>query len=188
MTTLRGQPIPDLGDKRLAKIGARDWPIDTDAESFNESMMRVEAFRLVGRNHYAHDRNPPYWRVIDGAVDALWLRKTVCEKLARIDARLRMHGLRLHIYDGWRPTAVQAYFHDTWMVEELTARRPDLKGEALLDTAIQEHVLMQIENLQTHPCVAAKLQRNQLTLHAWSRQGGLERTAPCKVRLQRPGI
>ncbi len=43
----------------------------------------------------------------------------------------------------------------------------NLKGAALLETAIQEHVLMQIENLQTHPCVASKLQRNQLTLHAW---------------------
>jgi len=43
----------------------------------------------------------------------------------------------------------------------------DLKGEALLEMAIQEHVLMQIENIQTHPSVAAKLQRGELTLHGW---------------------
>lgn len=43
----------------------------------------------------------------------------------------------------------------------------DLKGEALLATTVQEHVLMQIENLQTHPSVAAKLQRGGLTLHGW---------------------
>ncbi|MGV3660782.1 MAG: carbonic anhydrase [Prosthecobacter sp.] len=43
----------------------------------------------------------------------------------------------------------------------------EVKGEALLKAAIREHVLMQIENLQTHPCVAAKLQRGELTLHAW---------------------
>lgn len=43
----------------------------------------------------------------------------------------------------------------------------DVKGETLLKAAIREHVLMQIENLQTHPCVAAKLQRGELTLHAW---------------------
>ncbi|HUQ72313.1 MAG TPA: carbonic anhydrase, partial [Planctomycetaceae bacterium] len=42
-----------------------------------------------------------------------------------------------------------------------------LSGEALLDAAIQEHVLVQIENLQTHPVVAAALQRGDLTLHAW---------------------
>ncbi len=40
-------------------------------------------------------------------------------------------------------------------------------GEALLNIAIREHVLMQIENLQTHPSVAVKLQRGELTLHAW---------------------
>jgi carbonic anhydrase len=42
-----------------------------------------------------------------------------------------------------------------------------LKGEELFKTAVKEHVLMQIENLQTHPCVAAALQRGVLTLHGW---------------------
>jgi len=32
---------------------------------------------------------------------------------------------------------------------------------------VQEHVLVQIENIQTHPSVAVKLQRGELTLHAW---------------------
>lgn len=40
-------------------------------------------------------------------------------------------------------------------------------GSELLDIAVREHVLVQIENLQTHPAVAVKLQRNDLTLHAW---------------------
>ena len=43
----------------------------------------------------------------------------------------------------------------------------DLKGDALLETTVQEHVMMQIENLQTHPSMAAKLQRSELTLHGW---------------------
>lgn len=137
MTALRAQPIPDLGVKRLAKIGARDWPIDTEGESFAESMFHAGDYNLRGRNHYAHARNPPYWRVIDGAIDALWLRKTVCEKLARVDARVAQHGLRLHLYDGWRPTAVQAYFHDVWMPQELHVRRPDLQGEALREEVLR---------------------------------------------------
>lgn len=40
-------------------------------------------------------------------------------------------------------------------------------GEKLLEIAVREHVLVQIENLQTHPSVAVKLQRGELTLHAW---------------------
>jgi len=43
----------------------------------------------------------------------------------------------------------------------------DMSSSALLEVAIREHVLVQIENLQTHPSVAVKLQRGELTLHAW---------------------
>jgi carbonic anhydrase len=42
-----------------------------------------------------------------------------------------------------------------------------LSGDELLDIAVREHVLVQIENLQTHPSVAVKLQRGELTLHGW---------------------
>ena len=40
-------------------------------------------------------------------------------------------------------------------------------GDDLLEIAVQEHVLVQVENIQTHPSVAVKLQRGELTLHAW---------------------
>ena len=43
----------------------------------------------------------------------------------------------------------------------------NLTGEAQLAAAVSEHVLVQIENLQTHPAVAVKLQRGEVTLHAW---------------------
>lgn len=43
----------------------------------------------------------------------------------------------------------------------------DLTGEDQLTAAVSEHVLVQIENLQTHPAVAVRLQRGELTLHAW---------------------
>lgn len=41
-------------------------------------------------------------------------------------------------------------------------------GEAaLLDVAIEENVLVQIESLQTHPAVASALASDKLKLHAW---------------------
>lgn len=123
--------MPDLGPARLAQRGARAWPIDSLGDSFREKLALVQTFGLRGRNHYAHDRNPPYWRVIDGAIDALFVREHVGEQLQAVDNRLRQSGLRLHLYDAWRPTAVQAYFHDVWMPQELSVRRPDLSGEAL---------------------------------------------------------
>lgn len=44
---------------------------------------------------------------------------------------------------------------------------PDYEGEALLNVAIEENVLVQIENLQTYPSVAAKLASGKLAVYAW---------------------
>ncbi|XZE18870.1 carbonic anhydrase [Pirellulaceae bacterium SH449] len=42
-----------------------------------------------------------------------------------------------------------------------------LRGEALLKAAIQENVLVQIENLRTLPAVGSRLVRGDLQIHAW---------------------
>jgi carbonic anhydrase len=60
-----------------------------------------------------------------------------------------------------------------WLKQAEAARRiirskySHLSGEALLDAAIEENVLMQLENLQTHPAVAVALAEDKLKLHAW---------------------
>ena len=43
----------------------------------------------------------------------------------------------------------------------------DLGEEDLMDVTIQENVLCQIQNLKTHPAVAARLARGELSIHAW---------------------
>ncbi len=43
-----------------------------------------------------------------------------------------------------------------------------LAGEQLLSAAIQENVLVQLQNLKTHPTVASRLSRGLLTLHGWT--------------------
>lgn len=43
----------------------------------------------------------------------------------------------------------------------------DREGAALMTTAIEENVLVQLENLRTHPSVAAGLARGKVKLHAW---------------------
>jgi carbonic anhydrase len=43
----------------------------------------------------------------------------------------------------------------------------DLSGDQLLSAAVQENVLVQIENLRTHPAVAAGLACGRLKLHGW---------------------
>lgn len=41
------------------------------------------------------------------------------------------------------------------------------ESQARLTATIEENVLVQLENLRTHPSVAAALSRHALTLHAW---------------------
>ncbi|PCC72150.1 carbonic anhydrase [Nannocystis exedens] len=50
----------------------------------------------------------------------------------------------------------------------LATSYPELKRpEELLEAAVQENVLVQLEHLRTHPSVAAALARGELHLHAW---------------------
>lgn len=48
-----------------------------------------------------------------------------------------------------------------------TENYTNLPAEDLQNIAIQENVLVQLENLRTHPAVAAKISRGELNLHAW---------------------
>jgi carbonic anhydrase len=43
----------------------------------------------------------------------------------------------------------------------------DRTGAAQLTTAVEENVLVQLENLRTHPAVASALSRGKLKLHGW---------------------
>jgi carbonic anhydrase len=43
----------------------------------------------------------------------------------------------------------------------------DCEGADLLNAAIKENVLMQLDNLRTYPAVAARLTKGDLTLHGW---------------------
>lgn len=60
-----------------------------------------------------------------------------------------------------------------WLQHAETTRRivkenyPHLKDEELMSVAIQENVLAQIENLKTHPIIAARLAQGLINLHGW---------------------
>ncbi len=43
-----------------------------------------------------------------------------------------------------------------------------LQEEELLNVTVQENVLVQLENLRTHPSVASRLARGAVTLHGWT--------------------
>ncbi len=130
---LRHRPIGDLAGARAARQGFRSRiPIARDNALFGEAMIEAREMGLKGENFYASDRNLPYWRKIDGATGKLLLRRSVAQKLGRVNARAGEAGLELYLFDAWRPREVQAYFHDVWMPQELKRRGAKLEGAALL--------------------------------------------------------
>lgn len=134
LEALRDRPIGDQAPLRAARKGFRSRiPIARDNRLFGETMVDARAAGLKGENFYAGSRNPPYWQRIEGAVDQLWLRQSVAEKLARVNSSAGAAGLELYLFDAWRPRAVQAYFHDVWMPRELQRRNPALAGAALIE-------------------------------------------------------
>ena len=131
---LRSRPIGDQSARRQARKDFRTRiPIAQGHELYGEALVEARALGLSGINFYASDRNPPYWRRVEGATDKLLLRQSVAQKLLKVNARASEAGLELFLFDAWRPRAVQAYFHDVWMPEQLQRRDPTLKGQALTE-------------------------------------------------------
>jgi D-alanyl-D-alanine dipeptidase len=116
---------------RLAREGFRSRIAIADGPLGHEPMVAAQSLGLAGENYYAISRNPPYWQPIAGSTEKLLLRRTVAEKLARVNGRAGAAGLMLFLHDAWRPRAVQTYFHDIWMPRELQRRDPSLTGAAL---------------------------------------------------------
>ena len=131
---LRARPLGDQAPLRAARKGFRTRiAIARDNLLFGETVVEARTLGLKGENFYAGSRNPPYWQRIEGSVDRLWLRQSVAERLAQVNARAGGVGLELFLFDAWRPRAVQAYFHDVWVPRELKRRNPGLAGEALTE-------------------------------------------------------
>ena len=134
LEVLRQRPIGEQSAARAARRDCRKRiPIRRDNELFGEAMVEARDFGLKGENFYASERNPPYWQRVEGATEKLLLRKSVAEKLAKVNGRAGEAGLEIFLFDAWRPKAVQAFFHDVWMPRALQSRNPELKGAALTE-------------------------------------------------------
>ncbi len=131
LAALRDRPIPDLSAARQARIGYRAFAIDRTAPEAAEPLVDIAALGLEGENYYHRPDGPPYYQTAPGSIAGLFLRRSVAARLARVDAVLRAEGLMLHVFDAFRPRAVQTFFHDTWMPAQLRRERPDIDDAAL---------------------------------------------------------
>ncbi|MBI1252608.1 MAG: peptidase M15D vanX D-ala-D-ala dipeptidase [Alphaproteobacteria bacterium] len=133
----RDKPIPDLTS--LREVTDSSPPrIDIHNPLYSDALAPAEQFGLSGRNHYAHDRNPPYWRAAEGAIDALLLRPAVGARLRAVNERLAQDGVMLWLLDAWRPRAVQRYFFEVWTPDTLRRRHPEW-DEAAVRAAVRRY-------------------------------------------------
>lgn len=127
----RRLPIDDQAPARRRKTGFRARAIERSNTHYLEDMVDLRDLGIAGENYYHTPRNPPYWRRIQGAIPDLLVRRSVGERLVRVNAILGLAELELFVFDAWRPKAVQTYFHDVWMPQELKRRKPELQSAAL---------------------------------------------------------
>lgn len=131
LAALRETPVPDMKPVRARLKGARRPPPDPHAPRFGEPLVNIADLGVSGISYYAGNRNPPYYHPAPGAIARVLVREGVGRLLTRVNARVAPAGLELFVFDGWRPTAVQAYFHDQWLPGEMRRRLPDMPESRL---------------------------------------------------------
>jgi D-alanyl-D-alanine dipeptidase len=69
----------------------------------------LESVGVAFESYYAKTdgNNPPFNRFIEGSRRDIWLRKSVAEKLARVNELLRPFQAELFVFDGYRSVASQ---------------------------------------------------------------------------------
>jgi D-alanyl-D-alanine dipeptidase len=84
-------------------------PIDKNDPRGNEPLIPLESVGVAFESYYAKTdgKNPPFGCAIEGSRKDVWLRKSVAEKLARVNERLRPFDAELFVLDGHRTIACQ---------------------------------------------------------------------------------
>ena len=86
-----------------------DIPIDNNDPRGHEPLLPLESVGVAFESYYAKSdgNNPPFNRSIEGSRRDIWLRKSVAEKLARVNELLRPFQAELFVLDGHRSVACQ---------------------------------------------------------------------------------
>ena len=86
-----------------------DIPIDENDPRGREPLIPLDSVGVAYESYYAKTdgNNPPFGVAIEGSQKDIWLRKSVAEKLARVNEILRPFEAELFVLDGHRSVACQ---------------------------------------------------------------------------------
>jgi zinc D-Ala-D-Ala dipeptidase len=84
-------------------------PIDQNDPRGREPLVALVSVGVAFESYYAKTdgENPPFGISIEGSRQDVWLRKSVAEKLARVNERLSPFEVELFVLDGHRSVACQ---------------------------------------------------------------------------------
>jgi D-alanyl-D-alanine dipeptidase len=104
----------------------RDIPVDQNDARSCEPLIPLKSVGVAFESYYAKTdgNNPPFGRAIEGSRPDIWLRKTVAEKLARVNDLLRPFTAELFVLDGHRSVACQQGLWDFYYQKAKT-ENPD---------------------------------------------------------------
>ncbi|MEM7223834.1 MAG: M15 family metallopeptidase [Pseudomonadota bacterium] len=115
---LRARPIPI----RPGAPTSRDYgalAIDLEDPRAGEPLVDVAAYGIAGIGFYGRTdgHNAPYHRAFDGALPGVWVRRSVAERLVRVNRRLAAYGVELFLLNGYRRIALQQAIWDFFMAQ-----------------------------------------------------------------------
>jgi zinc D-Ala-D-Ala dipeptidase len=96
-----------------------DIPIDINDPRSREPLIPLESVGVAFESYYAKTdgNNPPFDRRIIGSRRDIWLRKSVAEKLARVNDLLRSFEAELFVLDGHRSVECQQGLWDFYFAK-----------------------------------------------------------------------
>jgi D-alanyl-D-alanine dipeptidase len=108
-TSLRIDHQIPITSPQLFSSPYSEIPFDREDPRGAEPLIPLESVGVAFESYYARTdgENPPYGRAIEGSRKDVWLRKSVAEKLARVNELLRPFEAELFVLDGHRSIVCQ---------------------------------------------------------------------------------
>jgi zinc D-Ala-D-Ala dipeptidase len=101
--------------ERVSNAGSyKEIPFDLSDSRATEKLVKLSDFGITSDDFAARSicGDDPFKEKIGGATQEVWGRKTVAEKLARVNSFLRPKGVEVIVWDAYRSIESQKFFWD----------------------------------------------------------------------------